>query len=81
MKNIRSNTGIILFDKIVDKFFRDKREIKYLNQFYKEVPCKDKINKARENILIYTVIGYLFYNPIEVLLNHPLIDRGVNVDY
>ena len=36
MKNNRVNTEIVLFDKTVDKFFGDKLEMKYLNQFYIE---------------------------------------------
>ena len=81
MNKISLSTGSIFLDKVINKFFGESFEIKYLNQFYKEVPYHDKNDETKENILIYAGIGHLFHTPIEALLNHLLIDRGFNVDY
>ena len=81
MNKISPSTGNIYIDKIINKFFGERFEIKYLNQFFESTSKPDSISKARGNILIYAGIGHLYHTPAEVLFYHLLIDRGFNVDY
>lgn len=81
MNKISPSTGNIFLDRVINKFFGESFEIKYLNQFFEGTSRPISINKTKDNILIYAGIGHMYHTPIEVLFYHLLIDRGFNVDY
>jgi hypothetical protein len=79
MKRININTKTELLDRIINKFFKSGLEKRYLNKFFKKVP--NTLKSRNKNILIYAGIGHMYSTPLEVLMYHLLIDKGLKVDY
>ncbi len=67
-----------LFQRLVNKFFYQKRELNHYKHFYRGV---NHLKAENKRILIYAGLGYMYITPVEVLLYHLLRKEGFAVDY